>query len=71
MQKIGRWARLGIAPHPHLLKHSCLTNLVRKGHDLVLVADIAGHARLETTRRYTLPSERDRNSAMNNLQSEF
>jgi hypothetical protein len=31
--------------------HSCLTNLMRAGSDVVLVAEIAGHRRLETTRR--------------------
>ena len=39
--------------------HRCylpLTNLVRRGNDLVLVAEVAGHKRLETTRRYSLPS---------------
>lgn len=36
------------------------TNLVREGHDIVLVAELMGHARLETTRRYTKPSETDR-----------
>jgi len=38
----------------HILRHTCLTNLVRHGNDLVLVAEIAGHKRLETTRRYSL-----------------
>lgn len=41
----------------HVLRHTCLTNLVRNGNDLVMVAEIAGHKRLETTRRYSLPSE--------------
>jgi site-specific recombinase XerD len=68
VQKLGRRARLEVPLHPHLLRHSCLTNLVRKGHDLVLVADIAGHSRLETTRRYTLPSETDRTLAMESIE---
>ena len=55
-----RWRRLGeeadVAVSAHTLRHSCLTNLVRRGHDLVLVAEIAGHKRLETTRRYSLPT---------------
>ena len=41
-----------------------MTNLVRAGNDLVMVAEIAGHKRLETTRRYSLPSEADRQAAM-------
>jgi site-specific recombinase XerD len=39
----------------HVLRHTCLTNLVRAGNDLALIAEIAGHKRLETTRRYSLP----------------
>ena len=51
--------------------HSCLTNLVRRGHDLVLVAEIAGHKRLETTRRYRSPTEGDREAAMESLRVEY
>jgi site-specific recombinase XerD len=42
----------------------CVTNLIRSGADLVLVADVAGHRGLETTRRYSLPSEADRDAAL-------
>jgi hypothetical protein len=38
--------------------------LERSGNDLVLVAELAGHRRLETTRRYSLPSAADRQAAM-------
>jgi integrase/recombinase XerC len=44
----------------HTLRHTCLTGLVRRGNDLVMVAELAGHQKLETTRRYTLPSAADR-----------
>jgi type III secretory pathway component EscV len=44
----------------HVLRHTCITKLVRKGSDVVLVAELAGHRRLETTRRYSLPSQADR-----------
>jgi hypothetical protein len=37
----------------------------------VLVAEIAGHKRLETTRRYSLPTERDREAAMEGLRVEY
>jgi integrase/recombinase XerC len=47
-----------------------VTNLVRGGNDLVLVAELAGHRRLETTRRYSLPSEADRRAAMEALELE-
>jgi integrase/recombinase XerC len=54
-----------------VLRHSCLTNLVRRGNDLVLVAEVTGHKRLETTRRYSLPSVEDREEAMEGLQVEY
>jgi site-specific recombinase XerD len=57
----------GLALTPHVLRHTCVTLLVRAGHDLVLVAELAGHRRLETTRRYSLPSAADRAAAMDTL----
>ena len=60
-----------VAVSAHRLRHSCLTNLVRRGHDLVLVAEIAGHKRIEITRRYSLPSEHDRQAAMESLRMEY
>ena len=50
--------------------HTCVTNLVRGGTDLVLVAELAGHRRLETTQRYSLPSAADRQAAMDGLEIE-
>jgi len=64
-------AKAGLHFSAHTLRHTCLTNLVRGGHDLVLVAEIAGHKRLETTRRYTLPSMSDRESAMQSLEVDY
>jgi site-specific recombinase XerD len=57
----------GIDLSAHLLRHTCLTNLVRAGTDIVLVAEIAGHRRLDTTRRYSLPSQADREAALEAL----
>ncbi|MEQ7005661.1 tyrosine-type recombinase/integrase [Actinopolymorpha sp. B17G11] len=48
----------------HVLRHTFGTNLVRGGTDLVLVAELLGHARLETTRSYTEPSATDRTEAL-------
>jgi len=55
----------------HTLRHTCLTRLVRGGADVVLVAELAGHRRLETTRRYSLPSQADRQDAMERLRVEY
>ncbi len=65
IRKIGR--DCGLELSAHILRHSCLTNLVRAGNDLVLVAEIGGHKRLETTKRYTLPTEKDRERAIDGL----
>jgi integrase/recombinase XerC len=69
LRRLGEEADVAVSAHT--LRHSCLTNLVRSGHDLVLVAEIAGHKRLETTRRYSLPTERDREAAMESLRVEY
>lgn len=69
IRRIGADAHLELSAH--VLRHTCLTNLVRRGNDLVLVAEIAGHRRLETTRRYSLPSLQDRENAMEGLQVDY
>jgi site-specific recombinase XerD len=61
----------GIEASAHTLRHTCLTGMVRGGHDLVVVAELAGHRRLETTRRYSLPNDADRQAAVDGLQVEF
>jgi len=69
LRKIGKEAQVSLSAH--VLRHTCLTRLVRQGNDIVLVAEIAGHRRLETTRRYSLPSEKDRENAMEKLRVEY
>jgi site-specific recombinase XerD len=52
---------------PHVLRHTFGTRLVREGHDLVVVAELLGHARLDQTRCYSLPTQADRQRAINSL----
>ena len=51
----------------HVLRHSFATTLVRGGTDLVIVAELLGHARLETVRVYTRPTAEDRAKALDLL----
>lgn len=51
----------------HVLRHTFATTLTRAGSDVVLVADLLGHARLDTTRRYALASAADRAAALAHL----
>ena len=57
----------GLELSAHVLRHTCLTNLVRNGSDLVLVAEIGGHKRLETTKKYSLPTQADKEKAISSL----
>jgi integrase-like protein len=67
VRKVAAMPRLELSAH--VLRHTCLTGLVRRGTDLVTVAELAGRSRVERTRRYSLPSEADRQQAVDDLQS--
>ncbi len=69
VRRLGQEANLSLSAH--ILRHTCLTSLVRNGNDLVLVAELAGHKRLETTRRYSLPTAADREAAMEGLKVDY
>jgi site-specific recombinase XerD len=51
----------------HVLRHTFATTLVRGGTDLVIVAELLGHSRLETTRGYTRSTAEDRTRALDLL----
>ena len=42
-----------------VLRHTLASRLARRGTSLVVVAELLGHARLETTRRYTRPTREE------------
>ncbi len=51
---------------PHVLRHTAGTTLTRTGTDIVIVAEILGHS-VDTARRYALPTEQDRQAAIERL----
>jgi integrase/recombinase XerC len=60
--------RAGVEAHPHVLRHTFATRLLREaGADLVTVAELLGHESLNTTARYTRPSEADLEAAVERL----
>lgn len=52
---------------PHVLRHTFATQLVRAGTDPVLVADLLGHASLDTVALYSRPTDHDREQALAHL----
>jgi integrase/recombinase XerD len=67
---VGKYARLAGLEHvtPHTLRHSFGKGLLDAGTDLVSVAALLGHSRLETAAIYTHPSERDLERAVERLE---
>jgi site-specific recombinase XerD len=51
----------------HVGRHTFINELIRGGEDLVLVAELSGHARLETLRLHSRPTEADKQNALRHL----
>jgi integrase/recombinase XerC len=58
------------AASAHTVRHTFGTNLLRNGVDIVTVAELMGHRRLDTTRLYTLPTVADLEDAVAKLPSD-
>lgn len=54
IRQLGKQAHVELSSHS--LRHTFVTRLIRSGIDVVIAAELAGHSRLETTRRYSLPT---------------
>jgi site-specific recombinase XerC/DNA-binding CsgD family transcriptional regulator len=64
---IGAAAGLDDKITAHVGRHTFVNQLVRGHEDLVLVAELAGHARLETLRIYSQPTDDDKLNALRHL----
>ena len=53
---------------PHMFRHTFCKTLVDAGESLDRVAVLAGHASLNTTARYTKPTEKDLERAVSRLE---
>jgi integrase/recombinase XerD len=51
--------KTGIRVHPHMLRHTHATELIRGGMDVVYVQKRLGHAQIQTTMRYTHLTDND------------
>jgi site-specific recombinase XerD len=56
-----------VAATAHIGRHTFVNELIRGGEDLAIVAEIAGHARLETPRVYRQPTDDDKHAALRHL----
>jgi site-specific recombinase XerD len=61
------WSPRTCCVTPHVLRHQFGTDLIRAGVDVVTVAELLGHASLDSTRIYTLPTEDDLDAAIAKL----
>jgi Phage integrase family len=55
------------AASAHDIRHTFATSLLRSGAGIVVVAEILGHRRLDTTRLYTRPTAADVEAAVSKL----
>ncbi|MEV6600715.1 tyrosine-type recombinase/integrase [Actinoplanes sp. NPDC051346] len=55
---------------PHVLRHCFATDLRRGGADIVLISELLGHASLNSTRIYTMPTEADLTRAVELLHAD-
>lgn len=63
----GRKAKLKKHVHPHLLRHTFGTTMIRNGANLIAVKDIMGHTSVATTQIYTSVTEQDKQDAVRNV----
>lgn len=68
LERYARRAGIEGAVTPHMFRHTFCKSLVDAGESLDRVAALAGHSSLNTTARYTKPTERDLERAVSRLE---
>lgn len=53
--------------HAHQMRHTFITGLVRAGQDISVIQSLSGHASADMILRYSMPSEEDRQMAVEGL----
>ncbi|ARU61968.1 integrase [Tumebacillus avium] len=53
--------------HPHQLRHTYITGLVRANEDLAVIQSLSGHSSADMVLRYSQPSEEDKHRAVEKL----
>lgn len=52
VRTVRRRANINKKVHPHTFRHSCATDMLNNGADIYSVAEVLGHANINTTKRY-------------------
>lgn len=60
----GRRAKLKKHVHPHLLRHTFGTTMIRNGANIIAVKEVMGHTSVATTQIYTSVTEQDKQDAV-------
>ena len=69
IERVGKKAGINRRVHPHLLRHTYLTDLYRETKNIRMVQKVAGHADLSTTEIYTHIYDEEIKEAMRKLRS--
>lgn len=65
ISKLGE--KIGVKTHPHMLRHTFATTLLRKGVDLRTIQVLLGHSKLDTTQIYLTVSDIRKKEAISKL----
>ena len=63
----GKNAGLSKKLHPHMIRHTFGTTMIRNGANIIAVKEVMGHASVATTQIYTSVTEEDKKDAVRNI----